>query len=56
VYRLGDLTSAWVQSGLRSMGFGMAGTLTVGVIGSGVWALSALWLGRQYERRRAQST
>jgi AAA family ATP:ADP antiporter len=52
VYRLGDLTSAWVQSGLRSMGFGMAGTLTVGVIGSGVWALSAWWLGRQYEGRR----
>ncbi len=54
MYRFGDLSSAWVQAGLRSMGFGMSGTLAVGVVASGLWALSALSLGRQYERRRAE--
>jgi AAA family ATP:ADP antiporter len=53
VYRFGDLSSAWVQTGLRALGFGTAGSLTLGVVASGVWALSAWRLGRQYERRRA---
>jgi AAA family ATP:ADP antiporter len=54
VYRFGDLSSAWVQAGLRAMGFGMSGTLAVGVVASGLWAFSAWSLGRQYERRRAE--
>jgi len=53
VYRLGDLSSAWVQAGLRWLGFGVGGALGMGVLASGVWAVSALALGRQYERRRA---
>jgi ATP:ADP antiporter, AAA family len=56
MYRFGDLSSAWVQAGLRSMGFGMSGTLAVGVVASGLWALSAWSLGRQYERRRAEQS
>jgi AAA family ATP:ADP antiporter len=54
VYRFGDLASAWVQAGMRMLGFGMSGALALGVIASGVWAASARSLGRQYERRREQ--
>ena len=53
VYRLGDLTAAWAQAGLRMLGFGMTGALGIGVLASGVWAASAWVLGQQYERRRA---
>ena len=52
-YRLGDLSAAWVQTGLRALGFGMTGALGLGVLASGVWAASAWVLGQQYERRRA---
>ena len=52
-YRLGDLSSAWMQAGLRALGFGLNATLGVGVLASGVWAVSAWTLGRQYERRKA---
>lgn len=53
VYRFGDLASAWVQAGLRALGFGMGGALALGVLASGIWGISARALGRQYERRRA---
>ena len=53
MYRFGDLSSAWMQSGLRAVGFGLSGILGVGVLASGLWAVSALTLGRQYERRKA---
>jgi AAA family ATP:ADP antiporter len=56
VYRFGDLASAWVQAGMRAMGFGMGGALALGVLASGLWGLSARSLGRQYERRRAALT
>jgi len=56
VYRLGDLTAAWGQTGLRSMGIGFQGAMVVGVFISGVWGLTAWGLGRQYERRRSDST
>jgi AAA family ATP:ADP antiporter len=56
VYRFGDLASAWVQAGLRTLGFGMGGALALGVLASGIWGLSARSLGRQYERRRAAMT
>jgi ATP:ADP antiporter, AAA family len=56
VYRLGDLTSAWAQAGMRMLGFGMTGALGLGVLASGVWAINAWSMGRQYERRRAQHT
>jgi len=56
VYRFGDLSSAWVQAGLRALGFGIGGSLSAGVVVSGLWALSAWRLGREYERRRADGT
>jgi len=43
-----------VQAGLRALGFGIGGSLTAGVIASGLWGLSAWRLGREYERRRAE--
>jgi AAA family ATP:ADP antiporter len=53
VYRLGDLSSAWMQAGLRALGIGLNGTLGVGVLASGIWAISAWALGRQYEQLKA---
>ena len=53
VYRLGDLSAAWVQAGLRALGFGLGGALSLGVLASGVWGIAAWCLGRQYEHRRA---
>jgi AAA family ATP:ADP antiporter len=53
VYRLGDLSSAWMQAGLRAIGVGLNGTLGVGVLASGIWAISAWALGRQYEQLKA---
>ena len=53
VYRFGDLSSAWVQAGLRAIGFGLSGILGVGVVACGLWAVSAWSLGSQYERRKA---
>lgn len=53
VYRFGDLSAAWIQTGLRAMGVGMNGILGVGVLTSGLWAINAWSLGRQYEQRKA---
>ena len=54
VYRFGDLASAWMQKGMGLLGFGMTATLGLGIIASGLWALNARSLGRQYEQRRAK--
>lgn len=53
VYRFGDLTAAWVQAGLLAAGFGLAGTISVGIAASGAWLVVALLLGRRYENLRA---
>jgi AAA family ATP:ADP antiporter len=52
VYRLGDLSSAWVQAGMRALGLGTGPALGLAVLTSGLWGISAWTLGRQYERRR----
>jgi AAA family ATP:ADP antiporter len=52
VYRLGDVSAAWVQAGLRVLGFGFSGALSLGLIASGIWGIAAWTLGQQYERRR----
>jgi AAA family ATP:ADP antiporter len=54
VYRFGDVSSAWMQAGLRSMGYGLDGALALGVAASLAWAGLAALLGRRYERTRAQ--
>jgi AAA family ATP:ADP antiporter len=52
VYRFGDVSSAWVQAGLRSMGYGLNGAVTAGVAASLVWLAVAAFLGRRYEEIR----
>jgi len=53
MYRLGDLSSAWFQAGMRWLGFGVGASLSLGVLASGFWGVSAWMLGREYERRKA---
>jgi AAA family ATP:ADP antiporter len=55
VYRFGDVSSAWVQAGLRSLGYGMNGTMTIGVASSIVWGAVAALLGWRYEGIRGGS-
>ena len=52
VYRFGDVSSAWMQAGLRSIGYGLGGAVAVGVGASIVWSAVATFLGRGYEKRR----
>jgi len=58
VYRFGDLTAAWLQAGLRSLGLGLFAVITFGAAVSAAWGLSALVIGRRYqaivERQEAQ--
>jgi AAA family ATP:ADP antiporter len=56
VYRFGDVSSAWVQAGLRSMGYGLNGAIAVGVGASLVWFAVAALLGARYESIRANQT
>ncbi|MBS0388588.1 MAG: hypothetical protein JSR15_08905 [Proteobacteria bacterium] len=56
VYRFGDVSSAWMQGGMRALGYGLGGTVALGVGASIVWGAVAVSLGRGYERlRRAGS-
>ncbi|HWM60971.1 MAG TPA: hypothetical protein VNN98_02415, partial [Rhizomicrobium sp.] len=49
VYRFGDLSSAWMLTGLRAAGFGLLGAMTFGIAVSAVWGAVAVALGRRYE-------
>ena len=49
VYRFGDLTAAWLQAGLRSLGLGMFAIVGFGMAVSAAWGLSALLIGRRYQ-------
>jgi len=48
VYRFGDLSSAWILTGMRVAGFGLLGAMTFGVAVSAVWGVVAVALGRRY--------
>ncbi len=52
VYRFGDVTSAWIQTGIRMAGFGVLGVMAFGLTISTVWAFVAVGLGRRFERIR----
>jgi AAA family ATP:ADP antiporter len=56
VYRFGDLSSAWVQAGLRSLGYGLNGAIAVGVSASVIWFAVASSLGARYEKIRLQES
>jgi ATP:ADP antiporter, AAA family len=49
VYRFGDLTAAWLQAGLRSLGMGFFAIIGLGVVVSTAWGVTALIVGRRYE-------
>jgi ATP:ADP antiporter, AAA family len=56
VYRFGDVSSAWMQAGLRSAGYGLNGAVALGVGGSLIWGAVATFLGRRYEKIRLQES
>ncbi len=49
VYRFGDVSAAWVQTGLSAAGLAIAGCSLVGVGASVLWGVVAGLLGRHYE-------
>jgi AAA family ATP:ADP antiporter len=48
VYRFGDVSAAWVQTGMRALGSGLGGVVTLGLATSALWASVALSLGRRF--------
>ncbi len=52
VYRFGDLSSAWMQTGLRVAGFGLGGGIALGLGAAALWGAAAGYLGQRYERIR----
>jgi AAA family ATP:ADP antiporter len=53
VYRFGDVSSAWVQTGITSLGYGLEGAVLLGISMSIGWGAVALSLGHRYDRERA---
>jgi AAA family ATP:ADP antiporter len=56
VTRLGDVSSAWITSGLIAVGLSVSGMFAIGIAVSLLWGGIGLTLGRQYERRRRHVT
>jgi AAA family ATP:ADP antiporter len=56
VYRFGDLSSAWMQAGLRAAGLRVVGSAVAGFGISIIWGIGALMLGKRFEALRAQQT
>ena len=54
IYRGGDAVSAWLYTGLRSLGLGLSGLAWVAVPLAGLWAWVAWRLGRQQARLARQ--
>jgi AAA family ATP:ADP antiporter len=54
VYRFGDVSAAWMQSGLRWAGFGMHAALGLALGVSALWGAVAVSLGRRYEKLRSE--
>jgi AAA family ATP:ADP antiporter len=52
VYRFGDLSSAWMQTGLRLAGLGMAASAAMGIAASLLWLANGAALGSLFERLR----
>ncbi len=51
VYRGGDVVGTWSIRGLMSMGLGLSAISWIMVPFTALWAIIALWLGRDYRRR-----
>jgi len=54
VYRFGDVSSAWMQAGLRAAGFGLGGAVALGLGASALWSGVAVVVGRAYETIRTR--
>jgi ATP:ADP antiporter, AAA family len=54
VYRFGDLSAAWMETGLRAAGFRVVGSAVAGLGISLIWGMGALMLGKRYEVLRAR--
>ncbi len=54
VYRFGDLSAAWMETGLRAMGLRVTGSAAAGFGISVIWGVGALLLGKRYEVLRAR--
>ena len=53
IYRFGDLSGAWMETGLRAMGLRVIGSAAAGIGISLIWGMAALLLGKRYEVLRA---
>ena len=51
VYRGGDLVGTWTIRGLGALGLGISAISWIMVPFTALWAIIALWLGRDYRRR-----
>jgi AAA family ATP:ADP antiporter len=56
VYRFGDVSSAWMQAGLRAAGFGLGGAVALGIGACAAWGGVARYAGRRYEQIRKEQT
>jgi ATP:ADP antiporter, AAA family len=56
VYRFGDVSSAWMQAGLRAAGFGLGGAVALGVGACIAWGGVARYAGRRYEQIRQEQS
>lgn len=55
VYRGGDMVTAWVFTGLtQGLGLGLGAVAGIGAMIAGVWAGVGAYLGRSYQRNRAE--
>jgi len=50
IYRGGDLASGWIFTGLKLLGMGMGAIALAAAPAAALWAVLALWLGRQQDR------
>jgi AAA family ATP:ADP antiporter len=54
IYRFGDLSSAWLQAGMRTLGLGFSAAIVLGLGASVAWGVVAVLLGRNYEQLRSR--
>jgi ATP:ADP antiporter, AAA family len=56
VYRFGDVSAAWMETGLRLAGLRVMGSAVAGFGISIIWGMGALLLGKRFEALRAQQS
>ncbi len=56
IYRFGDLSAAWMETGLRAAGLRVIGSAAAGLGISTIWGIGALILGKRFEALRAEQS